>query len=65
MNGNVNFKPVFFIQDFSPNIGVTILKLNKAVENIRLEGIVSQNFNIGPSFGFMTQNWEIFFIICT
>ena len=37
-------------------------KLNKHIANIHLEGIMSQNFDIGPSFIFMSKNGKIFFI---
>ena len=52
----------FFIQDFSLTIGLTILKLDKAIDNIHLEGTVSQNFDISPSFIFMSKNGKIFVI---
>ena len=53
----MDFKPILslycLIQDFSLNIGLTILKLDKGVDNIHLEGTMSQNFDIGLSFIFM------------
>ena len=50
----------FSIQDFSLNIGLTFLKLDRAVDNIHLEGIVSQNCDIDPSFIFMSKKGKIF-----
>ena len=54
----------FLIQDFSLTtcIGLTILKLDKAIDNIHLEGTVSQNLDISPSFIFMSKNGKIFII---
>ena len=34
------------------------------MDNIHLEGTVSQNFNLGPGFYFMSKNGKIFTIFC-
>ena len=59
---NLFFHFDFLIQDLSLNIGLTILKLDQAVYNIHLEGTVSQNVGIGPSFFIMSKNGKIFII---
>ena len=59
---------LFFHFIFYPKfltIRLTILKLYKAVDNIHLEGTVSQNCNIGPSFIFMSENRKTFIIFFT
>ena len=58
---NLFFHFDFLIQDFSLNIGLTILKLDQAVYNIHLEGTLSQNVDIGPSFFIMSKNGKIFY----
>ena len=34
------------------------------IDNIHLEGTVSQIFNLGPSFYFMSKNGKLFVIFC-
>ena len=48
------------IQDFSLNITLIILKLYRHIHNIHLEGTMSQNVDMGPSFIFMTKNGKNF-----
>ena len=55
----MKFEPIVSLLFFDPrffllNMQVTILKFGKAVDNIHLEGTVSQHFNIGPSSVFVT-----------
>ena len=50
---NLFFHFYFFIQDCSLNIALISFKLYKHIDNIHLEGTVSQNFNIGSRFVFM------------
>ena len=51
---------IFFIQDSSLNMALILFKLYKYIDNIHLEGTVSQNFDIGPSVIFMSKNGKIF-----
>ena len=57
---NLFFHFYFLIQDFSLVVRLTIVKLDQAVYNIHLEGTLSQNVDIGPSFIFMLKNGKIF-----
>ena len=50
---NLFFHFYFLIQDCSLSIALISFKLYKHIDNIHLEGTLSQNFNIGPSFVFM------------
>ena len=52
----------FFIQDFSLNIALILLRFYTHVHNIHMEGTVSQIFDMGPSFISMTKNGKIFII---
>ena len=40
-------------------MALIILKLYKNIDNIRMEGTVSQNFELGFSFYFMIKNGKI------
>ena len=46
----------FFNQDFFLTIFSITLLFGDLVDNVHLEGIVSQNFDLSPSFHFMTKN---------
>ena len=59
---NQFFHFYFFIQDISLTIDSTYLLFSGYVKNIHLEGIVSQNLNIGLSSHFMTKKGKIFVI---
>ena len=66
---NVRIKIVFFHfyflnQDFFLTIISITFLFGDLVDNIYLEGIVSQNFDLGPSFYFMTKtgNSLLFFV---
>ena len=56
----VNKKHIFHFyilnKDFSLNIEVNVLKSFTDVKNILIEGSVSQIFNLGLSFCFMSKN---------
>ena len=52
----------FLIQDFLLNTGNTFSQIYMSIHNIHIEGTVSQNFDIGPSFIFMQKNGKIFII---
>ena len=63
--GNVNLKPIFFyfyffIQNLLRNTALTIFKL--VVDNIHVEGTVSQFFYIDSSFISMSKKGKIFII---
>ena len=54
------------IQDFSLNIGNTLSQFYRFIDNIHMEGTVSQNFDIGPSFIFIQkkrEDFDYFFMI--
>ena len=53
----------FFNPDLKLTIVFTTLQLCSLIENVHLEGTVSQIFNLGPSFCFMskTGNFLLFF----
>ena len=58
---NIWIKIVFFHfyfldQDFFLTIISITLVFGDLVENVHLEGRISQNFDLGPSFHFMTKN---------
>ena len=64
---NNKFKTDFFtfnflIQDFSLDIGSTLSQFYMFIYNIHLEGTVSQNVDIGPSFIFIPKNGKILII---
>ena len=50
----------FLIQDFSLNVTLIFSKIYMHINNIHLEGTVSQIFDIGHSFIFMTKNGKNF-----
>ena len=54
----------FLNQDFYFTIIPPTLLLCDRIGNILLEGTVSQNFNLGPSFYFMPKNEKLFTIFC-
>ena len=47
-------------QDFVFTIMSSDLKLSELVDNIHLEGTVSQIFYLGPTFYFMSKNGKLF-----
>ena len=49
-------KLYFLNQDFFSTIISITLLFGDLVDNIHLEGTVSQNFDLSPSFHFMTKN---------
>ena len=49
-------KLYFFNQDFFLTIISITLLFGDLVDNVHLEGTVSQNFDSSPSFHFMTKN---------
>ena len=48
--------------DIQFNICFPRIKMCTVVHNIPLEGIMSQNLDLGPSFNFMTRNGKLFVI---
>ena len=46
------FHFIFFNWNFSLHIKFTLLKSLGCIDNILMEGTVSQNYDIGPSFYF-------------
>ena len=50
------FKFYFLNTDFSLTIRYIHLKLLRYIQKISFEGSVSQNFDLGPGFIFMTWN---------
>ena len=68
MKSDINYylKLIFFhfyllIQDFSLNIGSTHSQFYGSIDNIYMEGAVSQNFDIGP-IGPTKKNGKILII---
>ena len=65
------FENTMFLNIFSQflNLNISIvpvcasMKFLPAVDNIQMEGTVSQNFDTGPSFYFMIKNGELFVIV--
>ena len=56
------FNKYFFNMDISVTNNSILIKFCPCVDNIYMEGTVSQNFDIGPSFYFMTKKRETFCI---
>ena len=54
------FHKYFFNTDFSVTNGNILLKFGPCVDNIHMEGIVSQNLDICSSRYFMTENVQLF-----
>ena len=54
----------FLNQDFFLTIISITLLFGDLVDNIHLEGNISQTFDLSPSFRFMTKNGNIFTIFC-
>ena len=46
--------------DISVTKNSILFKFSPCVDNIYMEGTLSQNVDIGPSFYFMTKNGELF-----
>ena len=46
--------------DISVTNNSILIEFCPCVDNIYMEGTVSQNFDIGPSFYFMTKNGKLF-----
>ena len=65
---NKRIKSVFFHfyflnQDFfSAIISITLL-FGDLVDNVHLEGTMSQNFDLRPSFHFVTKKWVTFYYL--
>ena len=59
---NYLFHFYFLIQDYSFTIRNTWVKFYTLVNNINMEGTVSQIFDIGPRFIFMSKNGKIWVI---
>ena len=57
---SIFFHFYFCIQGFSLKIALIILKLYKFVDNINLEGTVSQNVDVGASYFFYLKKREDF-----
>ena len=68
---NLFFNVFFFIQDFSVNMASVSLKLKMPIDNIHMEGTLSQICYLGLSLNFILENFSstspfvecIFFII--
>ena len=52
-NGNVIFQQYFFNMDISLAISHKPFKFSACIHEIWMQGSVSQNFDLGPSFDFM------------
>ena len=59
---NLFFHFYFLAKDFSLNTVAMHLKFYTHVDNILMEGTVSQIFYLGLSFDFMTKNGKLFVI---
>ena len=57
----VFFHFYFLNQDFFLTIISITLYFTDLVDNVHLEGIVSQNFDLGPSLDFIKQKRVIFY----
>ena len=64
MQSDIFFDFYFLKRDFLFTIMSSALKLSELVDNIHLEGTVSQVFDLGPTFYFMSKNGKLFTIIC-
>ena len=56
INQNCIFSLLYFNQVFILTIISITLVFGDLLDNIHLEGMVSQNFDLSPSFHFMTKN---------
>ena len=55
-----NFGIYFLIVHISPNFALRNVQFCVAVDDIHLEGTVSQNFDLCLSFCFMSKNGQLF-----
>ena len=54
------FHKYYLNMDIAVTNNSILIKFCPCVDNIYMEGMVSQNFDIGPSFYFMTKNGKLF-----